>query len=60
MQLVIIITLLAILLAVIALVIGMILIASAADEMYRELDDRDQAAYLRRWKEEKERKKKRQ
>lgn len=60
MQLVIIITLLAILLAVIALVIGMILIASAADEMYRELDDQDQAAYLRRWKEEKERKKKRQ
>ena len=60
MQLVIIITLLAILLAVIALVIGMILIASAADEMYRELDDQDQAAYLRRWREEKERKKKRQ
>ena len=40
--------------AVLVLVVGMALavIASDTDDWYKELDDREQEAYLRKWNEE--------
>ena len=57
MKILIIIAVLICLFLAVALVVGIIVISSAADELYRDLDDRDQAAYIRRWQEEKKRKK---
>ena len=36
-------------------VMGVLSINQALDEMYRDLDDRDQIEYIKRWKEEKRR-----
>lgn len=33
-------------------VIGMAIVIGASEEMYRDYDDRDQAEYIRRWREE--------
>ena len=57
MKILIIIAALLVVSVIVVLVIGILVIGSAADEMYRELDDLDQQAYIRRWQEEKERKK---
>ena len=35
--------------AITAFVIGVIMITGAADELYRDLDDLDQARYIRDW-----------
>ncbi len=59
MKILIIIAALLVVSAIVVLVIGILVIASAADEMYRDLDDSDQMAYIRRWQEEKNAKKKR-
>jgi len=59
MKILIIIAALLVVSVIVVLVIGILVIGSAADEMYRELDDLDQQAYLRRWEEDKKRKKKR-
>ncbi len=43
--------------AIIALFIGILAITGAADDMYRELDDQDQAQYIRDWQAKKKAKK---
>ena len=57
MKIVIIILILAAAALAILFVAGAIKTNVAEDDLYREFDDRDQADYLRRWREEKNRKK---
>lgn len=42
---------------VLALLAGMSAIIGAGDDLYREYDDRDQEEYIRRWVEEKKKRK---
>ena len=38
-------------------IIGMAIVIGASEEMYRDYDDRDQAEYIRKWREERNAKK---
>ena len=38
---------------ILAFLLGVAVIIGASDDLYRELDDRDQEEYIRRWVEEK-------
>jgi flagellar basal body-associated protein FliL len=49
MKALIIIGILLVIIAVTAFVVGIIMITGAADELYRDLDDLDQARYIREW-----------
>ncbi len=49
MKALIIIGILLVIIAVTAFVVGIIMITGAADELYRDLDDQDQARYIRDW-----------
>lgn len=49
MKAVVIIGILLTVIAVVAFVVGTIVVTSAADELYRDLDDQDQARYIRDW-----------
>ena len=49
MKAVVIIGILLTVIAVAVFVVGIIVVTSAADELYRDLDDQDQARYIRDW-----------
>ena len=49
MKAVVIIGILLTVIAVVVFVVGIIVVTSAADELYRDLDDQDQARYIRDW-----------
>ena len=49
MKALIIIGILLVIIVVTAFVVGIIMITGAADELYRDLDDLDQARYIREW-----------
>ena len=43
--------------AAVSVVVGIIVVSSAAEELYRDLDDLDQARYIRDWQAEQKAKK---
>ena len=55
MALAVIIVIVVLIIFVFLFVMGVASINQALDEMYRDLDDRDQIDYIKRWKEEKRR-----
>ena len=57
MKIVVIILFLAVLILIGMFVVGMAIVIGASEEMYRDYDDRDQAEYIRKWREERNAKK---
>ena len=52
MKIVVIILIIAVLILMGMFIIGMAIVIGASEEMYRDYDDRDQAEYIRKWREE--------
>jgi hypothetical protein len=52
MKIAVIILIIAVLILVGMFIIGMAIVIGASEEMYRDYDDRDQAEYIRKWREE--------
>ena len=57
MKIVVIILIIAVLILMGMFIIGMAIVIGASEEMYRDYDDRDQAEYIRKWREERNAKK---
>lgn len=52
MKIAVIILIIAVLILMGMFIIGMAIVIGASEEMYRDYDDRDQAEYIRKWREE--------
>ena len=52
MKITVIILIIAVLILMGMFIIGMAIVIGASEEMYRDYDDRDQAEYIRKWREE--------